>query len=282
MVMYKRILSAVNEHLNSEITARYAMNLARACNARFYITFIAQKGMPEASFNKAEEFMKRLFFEAEGMNIHVECITCSGEPLDEMNKIVRHEDIDIVFASTRREDIERRFYVGTVARMFLLHLPCSVSIVRIVHAGRIHPRRVLVPLKAKINHIRERAYFVAKMAGAFNSKVSVLHVTRPVTRFFHGELHLTPEQWNEKTSADIREFIGCLTRYKIDHERRLTPGSTSRSITIEAALKRHDLIVMGASERNLIASILKGNPVEDVLRETPCDLMILKPRHEDQ
>ncbi|HDH02033.1 MAG TPA: hypothetical protein ENH17_02765 [Nitrospirae bacterium] len=54
-----------------------------------------------------------------------------------------------------------------------------------------------------------------------------------------------------------------------------------RSITIEAASKRHDLIIMGASERSLPASILKGNPVEDVLRETPCNLIILKPRHED-
>lgn len=54
-----------------------------------------------------------------------------------------------------------------------------------------------------------------------------------------------------------------------------------RSITIEAASKRHDLIIMGASERSLPASILKGNPVEDVLRETHCNLIILKPQHED-
>jgi len=38
---------------------------------------------------------------------------------------------------------------------------------------------------------------------------------------------------------------------------------------------------MGASERSLLSSILKGNPVEEVLRETPCDLIILKPRHEN-
>ena len=31
--MYKKILTAVNEHLNSEVTARYAMNLARICGA---------------------------------------------------------------------------------------------------------------------------------------------------------------------------------------------------------------------------------------------------------
>ncbi|GAB4539260.1 MAG: universal stress protein [Thermodesulfovibrionia bacterium] len=279
--MYKKILTAVNEHLNSEITARYAMNLARACNARFYVTFIAQKGMTDASFNKAEEAMKRLFVEAEGMDIHVEGITGSGEPVDEINKIVKHEGIDIVFASTRREDIEKRFYAGTIARRLSLHLPCSVAIVRVVHTGRIHPNKILLPLKARVNHIEERAYFVAKMASAFNSKVFIFHVTKPITRFFHGELHLTPAQWERRLPIDIEDLIRHLKRYRISHEGRLIPGPLSKSITIEASSKRHDLIIMGASERSLITSILKGNPVEDVLRETPCDLIILKPRHED-
>lgn len=280
--MYKRILSAVNEHLNSEITARYAMSLTRACNARLYLAFISQRGMPDAVFNKAEESMKRLFVEAERMNIPVEAITGSGEPVVEIDKIVRHEGIDIAFASTRREDIERRFYAGTVARRLSLHLPCSVAIVRVVHTGRIHPHKILLPLKARIDHIKERAYFIAKIASAFNSKVFVFHVTKPITKFFHGELHLTPAEWEERRTADIENFIRHLKRYEIAHEGRLIPGTPSRSITIEAASKRHDLIIMGASERSLITSILKGNPVEDLLRETPCDLIILKPRHEDQ
>ena len=59
------------------------------------------------------------------------------------------------------------------------------------------------------------------------------------------------------------------------------PGAVGKSITIEGAAKRHDLIVMGASQRSLWASFLKGNPVEDVLRQTPCDLIILNPKHED-
>lgn len=279
--MYKKILSAVNEHLNSEVTARYALNLARICKAKFYICFIAQKEVPKTSFDKAEEAMKRLFVEAERMNIPVESITESGEPVREIERIVRHEGIDIVFTSTRREDIERRFYAGTVARGLSLQLSCSVAIVRVVHIGRVHPHKILIPLKAKIDHIRERSYFVAKMAEAFNSQVFLFHVTKPITKFFHGELHLTPAQWEERLPMDIKDFIEHLKRYEISHEGILAPGLAARSITVEAASKRHDLIIMGASERSLLTSVFKGNPVEDVLRETPCDLIILKPRYED-
>ena len=278
--MYKKILAAVNEHLNSEISARYALNLANACGAKLYVCFIAEKGMSGSSFEKAEEAVKRLFLDAEKMGITVEGITGTGEPVEEINKIVRHEGIDIAFASTRREDIKRRFYAGTVARNLSLKLSCSVALVRVVHMGRIHPKDILIPLKARIASMQERAYFTAKMAGCFGSKVFVFHATTPITKFFHGEMHLTPAQWEKRLPEDISEFIEHMKRYKVEIEGRLSPGAAAKSITVEAASRRHDLIIMGASERSMLSSILRGNPVEEVLRETPCDLIILKPRHE--
>lgn len=280
--MYTKILAAVNEHLNSEISARYALNLARASGGKLYICFVAEKGMSRLSFNRAEEAMKRLFNEAMDKNIQVESITETGEPVKEIDKIVRHEGINIVFASTRREDVEKRFYAGTVARSLSLNLPCSVALVRVVHMGRVRPKNILLPLKAKINHIKERAYFTAKLAESFESKVFVFHATKPITKFFHGEIHLSPVEWGKRLPKDISDFMEYLRKYGIAYEGRLTPGAIARSITIEAASKRHDLVIMGASGRSLLSSFLKGNPVEDVLRETPCDLIILKPRHEDK
>jgi nucleotide-binding universal stress UspA family protein len=280
--MYTKILAAINEHLNSEISARYALNIARACGAKLYICFIAEKGIPRSTFDRAEEAMKRLFNEAKGINIEVKGITETGEPLKEIEQIIRRERIDVVFASTRREDVEKRFYAGTVARSLSLNLPCSVALVRVVHMGRIHPKKILVPLKARINHVEERAYFAAKMAEGFVSKIFVFHSTKPLTKFFHGEIHLSPVEWGKKLPKDISIFMEHLRKYKITYEGRLAPGAIARNITIEAASRRHDLVIMGASERSLLSSFLKGNPVEDVLRETPCDLIILKPRHEDQ
>ena len=281
LIMYSKILAAVNEHLNSEISARYALKLAKACGAKFYLCFIAEKGLSQSDFNRAEDAIKRLFIEAEKADIQAESITETGEPVKEIEKIVRHEKINIVFASTRREDVEKRFYAGTIARRLSLTLPCSVALVRVVHMGKIHPRKILVPMKARIDHVRERAYFTSKMAECCGSKVFVFHATKPITKFFHGEIHLTPFEWEKRLPDDIAGFMGYLEKYSIEHEGRLLPGKTARSITIEAAARRHDLIIMGASERSLWASLIRGNPVEKVLRETPCDLIILKPSHED-
>ncbi len=282
LTMYKKILAAVNEHLNSEVSARYAIELSRITGSKMYLCYIAEKGASEKDLKVAEDAAKRLFLKAKDMGIKIESIFDFGDPVDKIRKLVDAEGINIVFAATRREDVEKRFYSGTVARRLSLNLPCSVVLVRVVHMGRIHPGKILVPLKGRIDHIKERAYFTAKMAEAFGSKVFVFHAIKPITKFFHGEVHLTPIEWEKRLPADISFFMDYLLKYGVIYERKLSPGIPARSITIEATAKRHDLIIMGASERSLLSSLFKGNPVEDVLRETPCDLIILKPRHEDK
>jgi nucleotide-binding universal stress UspA family protein len=279
--MYKKILAAVNEHLNSEVAARYALNLAQELHAKFYICFVAEEGMSPHNRHAAEEAIQRLFDEARERNIPAESIEATGNPVREIGTIVRQEKIGMVFASTRREDLEKRFYAGTVARSLSLKLPCSVALVRVAHFGRVRPRRILVPVKARIGHVMERANFVTYMAKAYGAKVYVFHTPKPIEKIFSGEIHLSPPEWEERISRDISLFMKCLKQQDIEHEGKHLPGKIARNITIEAFAKRHDLIIMGASERSLLASLLKGNPVEQVLRETPCDLIILKPRYED-
>ena len=279
--MYEKILTAVNEHFNSEVTARYALNLAKLLNSKLYICFVAEKGMTQHNRNAAEDAMQRLFNEALDLNIQAESIAEMGDPVAEIGKIVRHENIGIVFASTRREDIEKRFYTGTVARSLSLKLPCSVALARIVHSGRMRPKKILVPVKARIGHVMELATFVTHVAKAFWAKVYVFHTPKPIDTIFHGEIHITQSEWEERMSNDISYFMRYLKQHDIEHEGRHLPGKIAKNITIEAFAKRHDLIIMGASERSLWASLLKGNPVEQVLRETPCDLIILMPHHED-
>lgn len=276
--MYTKVLAAVNEHLNSEVSARYALHLAKVAGAGIYFCSIAEKGLDNKSFHLAEEAVKRLSHRARELGVKTDCILETGNAIERIKKIVAAEGIDIAFAATRREDVEKRFYARTVSRRLSLALPCSVALVRVVHMGRVHPRDILVPIKARIDHIAERARFAAIMARAFDARLSLFHAPRPLGRFLHGEVHLTPLEWEARLPGDIVRFISDLDRQGITHDKKLTPGAAGLTITIEAAAKRHDLIIMGASERSLLNSLLRGNPVERVLRETTCDLIILRPR----
>jgi nucleotide-binding universal stress UspA family protein len=277
--MYKRILAAVNEFTNSEIAARYAIDLTKSCQAKLSLVFIAEDKIEKEVFRQAESSLERLFIEAESQGIEVESITEKGSPLKNISDIVKKNNIDIAFTATRREDIQKRFFVKTLARELMIKLSCSVAMVRIVHMGKLHPKNILVPLRGHMTHHEERACFVAKLAEAFNAQVTLFHQHSPITSFFHGEVHLKPPDREEYIPKDIEEFTGCLKRYNIGHEKRSGYGTLSRAITIEAVHRRNDLIVMGASERSLFRSIISGNPVEEVLRETPCNLIILRPTH---
>jgi len=276
--MYKRILSAVNEFLNSEVAAKYALHLAKECNAKFYLCFIADKRLSKESFNRAEEAIKRLFLQAEKMGIEAEIIMETGEPVKKIAEIVKNDKIDIVFAATRREDLKRSFYEGAISRSLLLKLTCSVAIVRVAHIGKIFPKRVLVPLRTGAGTNEEKAFFTAKIAGAFGSKVFVFHTSRSIKKFFHGEIHLTHTELEKNMPEDILLFTEKMEKHDVPYEISLASGQTGKAITIEAFTRRHDLIIMGASLRSLLKKAVQSSPVEEVLRETPCDLIIFKPR----
>ncbi len=280
LAMYRRVLAAVNEFTNSESAAHYAIALSESSQAKLLLVFVAREGIDKETFKQAESALERLFMEAEARGVEVESVTEKGDPLKKICDIARKDDIDIAFTATRREDVSKRFFVRTLARDLMLRLPCSVAMVRVVRMGKTHPRNVLVPLRGHMIRIEERACFVASLARAFGAHVTLFHLHNPITSFFGGEIHLKPAERAERIPKDIEDFTRCLREYGIGHENKSGYGAVSRAITIEAAHRRNDLIVMGASERSLFRSITRGNPVEEVLRETPCNLIILRPEHE--
>lgn len=277
--MYKRILAAINEFSNSEGAAQYAIALAKSCQAALSLIFVAEAKVRREEFLRAEAALNRLFREAEEQEIEVEISIEWGDPLKKIADAVSKNDIDIVFTATRREDIERRFFQRTLARELMLKLACSVSLVRVVRMGRVMPRNILVPIRGHMTHGEERSCFVAKLAETFGSRVTLFHLAEPLIRYFHGEVHLSSLEREARIPKDVERFAECLRRYQIHHEKRTRYGNIAREITIEAAQKRNDLIVMGASERGLLRSFIGGNPVETVLSETPCNLIVMKPGH---
>jgi len=275
--MYKKILAAVNEFTNSELAARYAIALAKSCGSSLSLVFVADKKISTDMFRRAESALERLFLEARSLDVAVESITEKGDPLKKISDLARKNGVDIVFAATRKEDVERRYFLKTLARELAMKLPCALAIVRVVRIDKSYPGNILVPLKGHMTDLEGRSCFVANLAMAFHASVTLFHLTSTITDFFHGETLLNPAQREKRLPDDIVQFTDCLNKYDIRHEKKTGQGSVSRSITIEAAHRRNDLIVMGASERSLLRSITGGNPVEEVLRETPCNLIIFRP-----
>jgi nucleotide-binding universal stress UspA family protein len=276
--MYRSILAAVNEYSNSEAAARYAVRLAQACQAKLSLVFVAETGINRSLIRQAETILERLFLEASAKDLEVESIIKRGDPYRQIMALVREKEINLVFSATRREDVSRRYFLRTLARKLMLHLPCSVALVRVVHPGRISPKKILVPFRGRLSHPQEKAFFIGKLAEAFDAAVTLFHIPESMPGFFQGSTRLESPEKERHFIADIERFISHLESQQVSPERRFGQGPPGRAITVEAALQRNDLIIMGASERGLWESLISGNPVEEVLRETPCNLIILMPR----
>jgi len=276
--MYRHILAAINEHSNSEVAARYAASMAQACGARLSLVFVAPETMGLDLITPAEAALERLFREAVAQGLEVESIIQRGQPFAKISALVREKHIDLVFTATRREDVARRYFLKTLARELMLNLPCSVAVARVVHPGKISPQHILVPFRGHMTRLEERAAFVARLAAALGAEVTLFHAPKSLTGFFLGERRLKPAEGEASVPQDMEKFIEHLYQYGVSHEKRLGEGPVATAITVEAALRRNDLIIMGASERSLLQSMIAGNPVEQVLKDTPCNLMIFLPR----
>lgn len=276
--MYKRILAAVNEHTNSEAAARYATAMAKTCGARLVLAYVSAEPIDRNALKKAEAAIQRLFIDAQEAGIDVMSLALKGDPVKKLVEHAKAQATDIVFAATRHEYGHRRLFDRTVSRELMVKLPCAAAVVRVAGMGRPSPGDILLPLRGGLAFNEERAYFAANLARAFGARITLLHTPEPTSRFFQGELHLTPAEREERIPADIRELAAYLDSQGVASETLTARGSASRAITTEAAIKRSGLIVMGASQRGMLAGLLKGSPVEEILRHAPCSLMIFRPR----
>jgi nucleotide-binding universal stress UspA family protein len=274
--LYKRVLAAVNEFTNSEVAATYAVTFTRVCGGKLTL-YYADEGKGKEAASHAEAALERLFKHSVDEGIDIERVVEKGAPLDKIPQRVAADGIDIVFIASRREDVSKRFFIKTLPRELMLALPCSVALARVVKFVKPAPRHILAPVRGFLSDLDKRAFFLAALARGYGSKLTLFYMQKQLMSFFHGETHLGPAQREERLPKDIRQYITAVEALGVTPLVRTAHDAGPWSVVTESALHRNDLIVMGASQRGLLRTLISGNPVEEALRETICNMLIFKP-----
>lgn len=113
--MCRKILAVVNEHVNSEIAARYALYFAKQANARVCFCSIGEnKGIAGEDFRMAKEAVKRLSARVRELGVPSECIFKTGDPFAQLGKVMVAENIGLVFAcrSSRESLFTTKFFTN--------------------------------------------------------------------------------------------------------------------------------------------------------------------------
>jgi nucleotide-binding universal stress UspA family protein len=196
-----------------------------------------------------------------------------GEVVKTLDALARTHHIDVGMTASRRHDVEQRYFLRTVPQRLMAVLDCSLIVVRVMHLGLLaHPRQILVPVLGGAFDNAERVYLVSRLAAHFHAKLIVFHALKEA----HRRGQAVPQ---EAGARQLGPFVEHLHEAGSEPQVRIVIGPlVGEAIMQEAARHRHDLIIMGASQRSLFSKWRRGNPVEDVMRRTPCDLFVCRSR----
>lgn len=119
----------------------------------------------------------------------------------------------------------------------------------------------------------KQARAVARMSDATLMLVHVLH--RPTTREGEGMLHegAYPDPSGALTQQ-LRDLAATVTDVPCDYQ--LLRGEPAAAILKYASDVSAAMIVMGTHGRSGVARILMGSVAEQVIREAPCPVMVVR------
>ena len=271
--MYRRILTAVDASLNAHAAARYAVALAEACGATLFVAGVLTPAMTEREASAMAQSAGSLVSEAEGRGVPAYLLMERGEAVKTLDLLARTQQIDVILTASRRHDVEQRYFLRSVPQRLMAVLHCSLIIVRVVHLGVLaHPRQILVPVLGGGFDNAERAYMVSRLAAHFHARLIVFHAVEQTRRRGQAVPH-------EAGARQVRTFVDRLREAGSEPQIRIISGIlVGEAIMQEAARHRHDLVIMGASQRSMLSKWRRGNPVEEVMRRSPCDLLVCRSR----
>ncbi|MBI5406490.1 MAG: universal stress protein [Nitrospirae bacterium] len=290
---FKKILVAVDGSFHAGIAARYAFAFAGTFNAKLYVTAVITEEMEEHEEKAVAAAVAKVLDEATDIlpdipsnrppdiasnrPMDIEGVLLKGDVIRAINRFVRDNKIDLVIASTRGPHRDQRFFVRSVTSGLMSKLPCSVIGIKVTHPGRsIRPKKVLVPVIGDGYQDKERADVAEALHGRFASSLSLFHVIELSALSIKRLDPQKKERLIASAEKRLAPFMDELNRRGIDAGKKIVLGRNAREEVIsEASHHKYDLIIVGATTRNIVKRVVSGNPVEEILRDTPCDVMLL-------
>lgn len=259
---YRTIVAVINQHTGSTVSARYAMALAAAGGSRLVLYSAHGDGDDSIVGDLAEKHLDHLFSEAQACGTSVTRIAESGSISALLPHRVQAEGADLVFYPLTPGERYGATLQGNTAHHLLRTIKSDLAVMRIMHMGKPHPRRILVPLGGVVSGREQRARFVAALAKCFHAQVTLFHRSDVDKRDLPDDLLLLRNE---------------LRLHHLPVLERSGSGRIARAIALEAVSHHNDLIVLGASERGTLRRLFYGNPAGDVMHQPPCNAILLRP-----
>lgn len=266
--MYQKIISAVDGSFHSELASRHAIAVASSCGSELVVLAVDTGEQEDLSSS-----IKRVCRHARKNGIHAKGMIRKGEVIKTILDVIDSENADLLMGATRHD--EHRLFVRSITQKLMLKAPCSMIAVK--PAGiTIKGNKMLLPVARKEQVTDEAALLVLCLAKFYKQRVEVMHVVE--------RRHWYNLPWEKLYTMrhhgieNMMPVARALAEKGIDVEvRAVVAESSVNAILREAAIGKHSLVLLRASQRGVLKQIVSGNPIEQILSRVPCDVLIWRP-----
>jgi nucleotide-binding universal stress UspA family protein len=272
---------AYDGSINGDWVSHYAIRLAAHRDDRILKLVHVDDGTIsrddlEAKLGRIEQVCARA-----GVSLETHREPRQDDVLGALETLVPQGRESYLVCGTRVRSGKRGILSGTISEQLLRAVRFNVLAVRVVQPGLLGmPRSLLLPVSGHPRGFQSGLPFLR----LFAADVAHLHIllVQRVGRFRFRRLSYdraerlreTGRAYCQRIERELAEQLG-LGDALMDAA-AVVSDDVPKEIVIYANQTKSQLIYVGASERNLTQRFLYGNPVEQLLREAPCDVAIYR------
>jgi len=235
-----------------------------------------------------------------------------GDAADEISRIVREKEIELVVTATQGQSAMARLLIGSVTEKLMKTIQCPLMVLQTQKHEFIPPpdhgikmEKILVGCDFSPDSRLAFDYGIS-LAQEFQATLHLVHVIKPTENLglkqeshldiTPGEyyrltssshfLEITPEKQEErlKMIKEIRKRLVHQLQRMVPEESRhwcspesvLLDGEPYREIIQYARNKRMDLIVLGIRGHTLLEKLMVGSTPHRVIRQTVCPVLVVR------
>lgn len=272
---------AYDGSINGDWVSNYALRLALHHPAKALRLIHVRDGtLPTTELDKK---LARIADDCRRLGVALEqsIIEPSGRVTDAIEAAAPTGPDAYLVCGTRVRAGRRGLLEGTVAAQLLRAARRNVLAVRVMQPGVMGvPRELLLPVSGHPRGFRSGLPFLRLMAPDVTA-VHLLYVQSVAGLRFRLLSHTEVERLREPGLAYCRRIEDELAEQldlgsAIVDAGVIVSDDVPKEIVICAARVKSRLIYLGASERNLGQRMLYGNPLEQILRDAPCDVAVYR------
>lgn len=275
------IYLAYDGSLNGDWVSRYALRFAaHSPEKKLHLIHVEDHSIPVDLLEK-----KILKIERESRSLEVDLAwqirSLEKNVFHSLVKAIPPSDESYLVCGTRVRSKRQAYLSGTVSEKLLRYNKFHVFAVRVVQPGLLgNPHDLLIPLGGHPRGFQSAWPFFR----LFLPHVGTVYLLRSmnVSSIRHPHLSLPQKQslreagfdYLEAVSEEIFQEKGAAD-FLLDN-RVVICDDWAREVLVHASKLKVQMIMLGASERSFPHRVVHGNPLERVLRETPCDVGIYR------